>query len=69
MTEKDDCTLDCCDHKFCFKCIHTWANEKKNQCPLCKGTIKTISRKNEEGNEISINVEKGGEWDSEDSGE
>uniref|UniRef100_A0A8C3BF88 RING-type E3 ubiquitin transferase n=1 Tax=Cairina moschata TaxID=8855 RepID=A0A8C3BF88_CAIMO len=36
-----------CLHRFCFKCIHRWA-ERKPKCPLCKGrppTTKTLPGK------------------------
>lgn len=30
-----------CLHRFCFKCIHRWA-ERKPKCPLCKGRVTSI---------------------------
>ncbi|KAI6058215.1 E3 ubiquitin-protein ligase Topors-like isoform X1 [Aix galericulata] len=30
-----------CLHRFCFKCIHRWA-ERKPECPLCKGRVTSI---------------------------
>ena len=35
---KDDtcASIDCCDHKFCFGCVNSWAEQASNTCPNCK---------------------------------
>lgn len=34
--------LDCCDHKFCRPCIHSWC-EKSSACPSCHKEIRKIT--------------------------
>ena len=36
--------IECCKHKFCYKCIHYWATEKKNVCPMCKQKFNHIKK-------------------------
>merc|ERR1712146_152047 len=33
-----------CDHTFCTCCIQRWLSEKKDQCPLCKATVRDGGR-------------------------
>ena len=33
---KIESRLENCIHKFCFECIHCWATQSKNLCPMCK---------------------------------
>lgn len=34
----------CCAHDFCFECIHRWATDGANECPLCKTVFGAIVR-------------------------
>lgn len=42
-------TLDCCSHAFCFACIETWM-KTANICPMCKATVKKLTKKDSTGN-------------------
>lgn len=50
-------TLDCCDHVYCFECIHTWVDKSESKCPQCKKEIKNIIHKDAEGKDATIIVE------------
>ena len=50
-------SLDCCDHVYCFLCIHQWVNSGDSKCPQCKKEISVIRHKDREGKEASFNVE------------
>ena len=39
--EETPATIDCCQHKFCFQCIDTWS-ETKRECPLCRKEFTSI---------------------------
>jgi hypothetical protein len=41
---KEQGSLDCCAHIFCFACIHRWSNSS-NTCPICKQRFKSIEKK------------------------
>eukprot|EP00750_Incisomonas_marina_P025514 INCI5528.1.p1 GENE.INCI5528.1~~INCI5528.1.p1 ORF type:complete len:378 (-),score=49.73 INCI5528.1:231-1364(-) len=36
--------LSCCDHQFCFECIHQWAVTSTNCCPLCRQRFNAIQK-------------------------
>ena len=40
---KDECFVEDCLHRFCYKCINIW---KKNKClcPICRSQIKKITK-------------------------
>ena len=41
-TEDDSLAkIDGCQHKFCFQCIDTWS-ETKRECPLCRKPFSSI---------------------------
>ena len=35
ITKRKEASLDCCDHKFCKKCIVKWS-KRENTCPQCR---------------------------------
>lgn len=39
---KNEATLDCCTHRFCFVCITTWAQSEKT-CPQCRGKFSAVT--------------------------
>ena len=53
----DQASIECCSHKFCFKCIKKWGTENINKCPLCKQKFNQIKFKNESQEEQILQVE------------
>ena len=37
------CRPNRCSHKFCYRCIKLWSNEKKS-CPICRRSFERIIR-------------------------
>ena len=42
LDPKKEARLENCVHKFCFPCIHCWATQNKNLCPMCKQKFNKI---------------------------
>lgn len=42
ITERGE--LNCCQHEFCFNCIHQWS-KTSNTCPFCKREFNALYRK------------------------
>ena len=40
-TVKDNSSINCCKHQFCYECIKSWSNYC-NICPLCKLEFNSI---------------------------
>ena len=43
---KTEATIECCEHKFCFQCIHVQATQNRNYCPLCDKKFNKITKTN-----------------------
>ena len=55
---KFESRLENCIHKFCFECIHCWATQSKNLCPMCKQKFnKIIKMKDDMTGEEIIEVD------------
>ena len=50
----NDYCITNCNHKYCYKCLNEWFNQKKVSCPMCRTNIESYIYKNETSRIIYI---------------